>query len=341
MPLTLQRLTAELGLTFSGDAKLEIKGVASLSSARASDLCFWIESNHKKAVIDSQCSALIVPEGFDGEIVDKSLIYASNPQLSFARAVALITPALCCAYQSTGIHPTAQIAETASIGENVSIGALSVIGNDVKIGANTHIGSGCMIENHVSVGSQCYLHSRVTVANRVVMGDRCILHSGVVLGSDGFGLIEENRRWIKMPQIGTVVIGNEVEIGANTTVDRGTLDDTVIEEGCKLDNLIQIAHNVRIGAHTAIAACVGIAGSTVIGKNCKIAGAVGVLGHLSITDNVTVTAMSLVTKDIKQAGVYSSGTPLMKNHAWHKVNARYKSLNNLAKTVMQLDKQVR
>ena len=340
MPLTLQQLAEQLGHRFSGDSELEVSGVASLSSARPGDLCFLVNTKHKKYLVDSQCSALIVPEGFDIEFDNRAFIFASNPQLSFVRAIELITPeSMSNAFK--GIHPTAQISKTAIIGENVSVGALSVIGDHVEIGAESHIAAGCIIENNARVGNQCRLHSRVTIANRVKMGDRCIMHSGVVLGSDGFGLVEENQQWIKVPQIGSVLIGDDVEIGANTTVDRGALDDTVIEDGCKLDNLIQVAHNVRIGAHTAIAACVGIAGSANIGRFCKISGAAVVLGHLKIVDHVTVTAMSLVTKDIKKPGVYSSGTPLLENSEWHKCNVRYKSLDKLAKTLTRLDRHSR
>lgn len=336
MPVTIQQLAQQLELSFSGDPTLEIKGVASFVSAKAGDLCFLLKVNQQQVIADSQCSALIVPIGFNLQVSDKTYIYAENPKLSFVQAMALITPS--CAFAS-GIHPTAQISATADIGENVSVAALSVIGDGVSIGANSQIGVGCVIEDHATIGTHCLLHSRITIAHDVVLGDRCILHTGVVLGSDGFGLIKEDSKWIKVPQIGTVVIGNDVEIGANTTVDRGTLDDTVIAAGCKLDNLIQVAHNVRIGAHTAIAACTGIAGSAMIGAHCEIGGAVGILGHLSIANHVKITAMSLVTKDIRQPGVYSSGTPLMHNKAWHKANVRYKSLDDLARTVIKLEKQ--
>ncbi len=200
------------------------------------------------------------------------------------------------------------------------------------------IGAGCVIEQATSIGSGCRLHSRVTLGHSVRIADRCTLHSGVVIGADGFGLVMQADRWHKIPQIGTVVIGEDVEIGANSTVDRGALDDTVIEQGCKLDNQIQIAHNVRIGAHSAIAACVGIAGSAVIGRYCKISGAAVVLGHLTIVDHVTITAMSLVTKDIRKPGVYSSGTPLLPNALWHRANVRYKALDKMALTVAKLDK---
>ncbi len=320
MPLTLQQLAEQLKLEFAGDANLCLTGVASLANARFGDLCFLQHKKYLSDALESNCSALIFSDKIDSTEIDKAILVSSNPQLSFAQAIALICPDR---LKSTvkGIHPSAQIADSATLGAGVSVGALSVIGEGVEIGADSLISAGCIIED------------------RVRIGDRCILHPNVVIGSDGFGLVEDGQRWVKVPQIGSVVIGNDVEIGANTTVDRGALDDTVIEEGCKLDNQIQVAHNVRIGAHTAIAACVGIAGSTRIGRHCKISGAVGVLEHLNIADHVTVTAMSLVTKDINKSGVYSSGTPLMEKSEWHKCNVRYKSLNELAKVVSRLDRQ--
>ena len=338
MKLTLRRLAGQLQLEYRGKPEQEISGVASLVSAKSGDLCFF---QHNKCTIElsgCQCSVLIVPLDFDQETIDKSLIFAENPHFQFVQAMTIIEPELIGKddYQQ---HDSAQISSASRIGKNVSIGALAVIEDDVDIGEGTSIGAGCIIEKGARIGSQCKLHSRVTLGHRVVVGDRCVLHPGVVLGSDGFGLILHQQRWEKVPQIGRVIIGDDVEIGANTTVDRGALDDTIIEQGCKLDNLIQVAHNVRIGAHTAIAACVGIAGSADIGRHCKISGAAVVLGHLSIVDHVTVTAMSLVTKDIKLPGVYSSGTPLLENSQWHKSNARYKSLDRLARTVALLEKQ--
>jgi len=206
------------------------------------------------------------------------------------------------------------------------------------IGSRSRIGAGCVIEEGVRIGEDCRLHARVTLAHDVVLGDRCIVHSGAVIGADGFGLVSENERWRKIPQLGSVKIGDDVEIGANTTIDRGALDDTVIEEGCKLDNQIQVAHNVRIGAHTAIAGCVGIAGSAEIGRYCKIAGAAMILGHLRIADRVMVTASSLVSRDITEAGVYSSGMPLMENRQWRRNTVRYKQLESLAQRISALEK---
>ncbi len=337
MSLNLKQLAKELRLDLQGDAGLVINGVASLKSAVAGDLCFVQDQKYLGDINASNCSAIILPAELAGDVSGKSLLLSGNPHYSFIEAIkALGIDTQACA--SDQIHPTAVVADTARLGERVTVGALVVIEDDVEVGSGTSIGSGSIIERSAKIGSQCHLHSRVTLGSAVKLGDRCILHSGVVIGSDGFGLAMHEQRWEKVPQLGSVVIEDDVEIGANTTVDRGALDNTIIERGCKLDNQIQVAHNVRIGAHTAIAACVGIAGSANIGCHCRISGAAVVLGHLTVTDNVTITAMSLVTKDIKQPGVYSSGTPLLENSLWHRCNARYKSLDKLAQTVARLEK---
>jgi UDP-3-O-[3-hydroxymyristoyl] glucosamine N-acyltransferase len=328
MNITLQQLAHELQCEFRGDANTLIRSVASPSSAQPGDLCFALREKNLVEIIDSDCSAVIVPLGLAAEVSGKNLLISENPQYSFVQAMA----ALGCgvAKVADGIHPSAQIAAGTRLADRVSIGAGAIIEDGVEIGAGSVIGAGCIIERGASIGLHCHLHSRVTLAHSVQIGDRCILHSGVVIGADGFGLVMHEDRWHKIPQLGSVVIADDVEIGANTTVDRGALDNTVIEQGCKLDNQIQVAHNVRIGAHTAIAACVGIAGSTVIGRYCKISGGVGVVGHLAIADHVTITAMSLVTRDIREPGVYSSGTPLLANSKWRRISARYKALDKLA-----------
>ena len=336
MSLNLQQLAAALQLEFQGEPGLTISGVASLKSATPRDLCFVQHRKYLADVAASQCGAVILTRELSTQIDDRAVLVSDNPQYSFAQAIAELGLGR---QPPTGIvHPSAQIAESALIGSDVSVGALTVIGDNVEIGAGSEIGSGVVVAPGVRIGERCQIHDRVSLGQAVTVGDRCILHPGAVLGADGFGLALHQQQWHKIPQLGGVVIEDDVEIGANTTIDRGALDDTVIETGCKLDNQIQVAHNVRIGAHTAIAACVGIAGSAVIGRNCKISGAAVVLGHLSVADNVTITAMSLVTKDIRQPGVYSSGTPLMENSLWHRSNARYKALDQLAQSVARLEK---
>jgi len=337
MSLNLQQMAEALGLEFRGDADLMINGVASSGSATASDLCFILSVKYVEAVNASNCSAVISPPELAIAVEGKALLLSENPQYSFVRAIEVLglEPQ---ARVDAGIHPSAQIASSAKIGSGVTIGALAVIEGDVEIGADTSIGAGTVIERSAVIGRQCLLHSQVMLGRGVSLGDRCILQSGVVIGGDGFGLVEHEQHWHRIPQLGSVVIEDDVEIGANTSVDRGALDNTIIERGCKIDNQIQIGHNARIGAHTAIAACAGIAGSASIGRHCKIAGGAMIGGHLTVTDNVMITALSMVIKDINQPGVYSSGTPLMANNIWHRVCARYKSLDKLAQTVARLEK---
>lgn len=336
MSLNLQQLSEALQLEFRGDPNLEISGVATPRSAVAGDLCFIQRRKYLRDIAASACSVVLLPAELADEVDDRATLISEDPQLSFVRAIEALKLDLKRGPQ--GIHPAAQISASASIGEDVGIDALVVIGERAVIGRGSRIGAGCVIGEDVRIGERCRLHPRVTLEHDVVLGDRCILHSGAVIGADGFGLVDDGGHWVKVPQLGSVSIGDDVEIGANTTIDRGAIDDTVIEQGCKLDNQIQVAHNVRIGACTAIAACVGIAGSAEIGRYCKISGAAVILGHLRIVDGVTVTAMSLVTRDIREAGVYSSGTPLMENSLWHRSNARYKMLEALAQRIAALEK---
>jgi UDP-3-O-[3-hydroxymyristoyl] glucosamine N-acyltransferase len=337
MNLSLHQLAASLNLHYEGDPESIISGIGSLSNAVSGDLCFIQHEKYIKKLVGSDCSAVIVPRGFKLSNTDKLILLSAAPQYSFIQALHLLEPELTDPSLKS-IHESAQISDSAELGSNVSVGALAVIGDNAVIGAGTSIGAGCIVERGVKIGRHCLLHSRVTVCRAVEIGNNCILQSGVVLGGDGFGLVMHDDRWHKVPQIGIVILEDDVEIGANTTVDRGALDDTVIEQGCKLDNLIQIGHNVRIGAHTAIAAHAAIAGSTSIGRYCQISGCVAVAGHLNIADHVIVTGSSLVTKSINEPGVYSSGTPLQKNKDWHKSNARYKVLDQLAKSVASLEK---
>ena len=338
MNLTLQQLAHELQCEFRGDPDALIKSVASPSSAKPGDLCFALREKNLGEIIDSDCSAVIVPPGLAAEVDGKSLLISKNPHYSFVEAMAALG---CGALEvADGIHPSAQVASGFRLADGVSIGACAVIEDDVEIGVGSVIGAGCIIERGASIGTHCHLHSRATVAHSVQIGDRCILHPGAVIGSDGFGLVMHEDRWYKIPQLGSVVIADDVEIGANTTIDRGALDNTVIEQGCKIDNQVHLAHNVRIGAHTAIAGCVGIAGSTVVGRYCQISGAVGIVGHITIADHVTLTGMSMVTKDIREPGVYSSGTPLLPNSKWRRLSARYKALDKLALTVAKLAKSI-
>ena len=339
-PLKLSRLAECLGLDFDGDGEREISGVASLGSAGPADLCFLQSLKYRAALADSDCAAVIVPQDFEPAAADgqHGWLFSDYPQRDFVRAIHCLE--LDWPRPAPGIHPSAVVAGSASVAGDASIGPLAVIGERVVIEAGAIVGAGCILGDDVRLGRDSRLHARVTLGQGVRIGAECLLHSGVVVGSDGFGLVLEGERWIKVPQLGTVRIGDRVEIGANTTIDRGALDDTVIEDGVKLDNLIQVAHNVRIGENTAVAACAGFAGSSVVGRNCRISGRASVMGHLEIADGVTLTATALVTRSIPQPGVYSSGTPLMPNREWRRVSARYKQLDEMARRIAALERRL-
>lgn len=340
MSLDLQQLAEALQLEYQGAPDLVVKAVATPESATVGDLCFMYQPKYLDDIDASRCSAVILTPELVEVVKDKALLISDNPQYSFVMAIKALglEPPIAV---NGGIHPSAQVADSARLGEGVTIEAFVVIEEGVEIGDGTSIGAGSIIGRSTVVGKHCHLHSRVTLEYGVRIGDRCILHPGIVVGSDGFGLVMHEQHWHKIPQLGTVIIEDDVEIGANTTVDRGALGDTIIEHGCKIDNLVMIGHNVRIGAHTAIAACVGIAGSSIIGRYCQLSGGVGISGHLSVADHVTITGMTIVTKNIRQPGVYSSGTPMLENKLWHRSNARYKSLDKLAQTVARLDKSTK
>jgi UDP-3-O-[3-hydroxymyristoyl] glucosamine N-acyltransferase len=237
-----------------------------------------------------------------------------------------------------GVHPTALIAPGAHIDPSAQVAALATVGAGSIVGARSYIGPYCHLDEGVTLAEDVRLVARVTVCRGAQLGARLVVHPGVVIGSDGFGFASERGAWLKVPQVGSVRIEADVEIGANTTIDRGAIEDTVIEAGAKLDNLIQVGHNVRIGAHSALAACVGISGSTTIGKRCMIGGMVGIAGHLAIADDVVITGLSLVSHSITQAGVYSGAIPLEETRAWRRLVARFKRSGLLESRVKRLER---
>lgn len=332
--LTLADLQARLGGTIRGNGALTLEGAASLEQARTGQLGFLLSRKFLEQARASGASALIIPESL-AEPLPQACLLVANPHATFARALALLHPE---SAPAAGIHPTASVAETCEIDATASIGPGCVVESGARIGARCVLGPHCLIGANAVLGEDCRLHARVTVQHDCVVGERVILHPGCVIGSDGFGLAWENDHWSKVPQVGRALLGNDVEVGANTTIDRGALDDTVIEEGVKLDNQIQIAHNCRVGRHTAIAACVGIAGSTRIGAYCQIGGAAMIIGHLEIADRVTISAGTFVAKDIRQAGTYTSVQPLMPHAEWLRNAAHLRHLDELAKRVKQLEK---
>ena len=337
MSLTVASLAEHLGVEYQGDGGLEISAVASLQRAEPGSLSFLANSRYRKHLSGSRASAVIVtPE--DARICQTpALLLSNNVYACFARAAALLGPA---PVSRTGRHPSAVVDPTARIAESAWIGPLAVIEAGARIGDAVQIGPGCVVGEDSEIGAGSILTARVTVMHRVWIGQRVTLHPGAVVGSDGFGLANENGTWIKVPQSGSVRIGDDVDIGANTTIDRGTIDDTRIEEGVKIDNQVQVGHNVTIGAHTAIAGCVGISGSAHIGAYCTLAGGVGLVGHIQLADHVHITGMSLVTRSISQAGSYSAGTPLMPLRDWRKNAVRLKTLDELNRKIRRLEKKI-
>ena len=301
---TLAELAAILGAELQGDPSCIITSIATLRNAQTGQITFLDNVRYRKYLAGTQASAVILASPNLTECNTNALIY-NNPYLAYSKVATLFE---CAPTNKVGIHPSAIIGENCEIDATASIGPLSVIGNNVTIGENVNIGAGCVISDRSRIGANSRLWPRVTIYHDVHIGQRVIIHSGVVVGSDGFGFAQDKGVWHKVPQLGGVIIGDDVEIGANTTIDRGALENTIIHEGVKIDNLVQIAHNVSIGAHTAIAGCVGIAGSTSIGKYCAIGGAVGIGGHISITDRVMLTGGTIATQSINEPGIYSSGT---------------------------------
>jgi UDP-3-O-[3-hydroxymyristoyl] glucosamine N-acyltransferase len=285
-------------------------------------LSFLANTRYRRQLKVTQATAVVVTEA-DAAICPVAALIDSNPYLAYARIALLLYPESAV---EPGVHAAAVVAAGARVAASASIGPLSVIEDDVDIGERVQIGPGCIVQRGARIGADSHLVTRVNLYAGVMIGERCILHAGVVVGADGFGFAPDAGTWAKVPQVGSVRIGDDVEIGANTTIDRGAIDDTVVENGVKLDNQIQVGHNVVIGEHTAIAACTGISGSTVIGKRCLIGGMVGFAGHLTIADDVSITGCSLVSASIHNAGTYSSGMPTVEAYRWRRMVAHLRRL---------------
>ncbi len=336
MGYTLRDIAEKLGAQVHGDENCRIERVATLADAEAGSISFLANRRYRPQLLSTRASAVILEAEFLSSCPVAALVVA-NPYLGYARVAALLAPEQPVAI---GIHPTAYVSDTATVDASACIGPQAVVEDHAGVGARSHVGPGCVIERGATVGEDCTLKANVTVCHDVRIGDRVLLHPGVVIGADGFGIANDAGVWVKVPQLGTVVIAGDVEIGANTTIDRGAIADTIIEEGVKLDNLIQIGHNVRIGAHTAIAAGVAIGGSATIGKRCTIGGAASVAGHLEIADDVHLTATSAVPKSITEPGLYSSGMPIQDNRTWRRNVVRMRQLDEMAKRLKNLEKRL-
>lgn len=336
MKYTLGQLASLTGVRLNDESysDLEIKAVAPVQSAKVSDISFCANPKYKKHLSECNASAVILKEDLVSGFNGASLI-SQNPYATYAQVAALLSPV---DVPASEIHPTAVIHESASIGLNCYIGPNTVIEANVVVGNDCVLIAGVYIGKSSVIGEGTRLNANVSIYNDCIIGKRNIIHSAAVIGADGFGFANDQGRWIKVPQTGGVVLGDDVEVGASTTIDRGAIENTVIEEGVKLDNQIQIAHNVRIGAHTAIAGCSGVAGSTTIGKYCTIAGMCTIVGHIELADKVHITAMSLITKSIKESGSYSSGTAFEETSQWRKNSVRLKQLDTLSRRLQQLEK---
>jgi len=320
---SLGELAVRFGLTLRGEPGLTVRSVATLSRANPGSLSFLANSRYRRQLESTRATAVILSAEDEAHCPVAALI-DPNPYLAYARIAALLHPETA---PEPGIHPSAVVAGGARVAASASIGPLAVIEEGAHIGERVLVGPGCIVQKGASVGADSALRSRVNLYPGVTLGMRCLLHAGAVVGADGFGFAPNSGTWEKVPQVGSVRVGDDVEIGANTTIDRGAIDDTVVENGVKLDNQIQVGHNVIIGAHTAIAACTGISGSTVIGQRCMIGGMVGFAGHLTIADDVVVTGCSLVSASIKKPGSYSSGMPTVETRLWRRMVAHLRRLD--------------
>ena len=338
--VALGEITKALGGDLVGPADLRISRIGSLEGATPATLSFLSNPRYASQLAHTKAGCVIVSPAYRDLAAGRgAAIVVDDPYLYFARLtqwwVRRTAPAV-----PGGVHASAVVAPTATLGRGVRIDALAVVEDHAVIGDGVVIGARSVVGPRVSIGAGSRLAPGVSVLYGCSIGQRCILHSGVVIGADGFGFASDRGTWVKIEQLGSVRIGDDVEIGANTCVDRGALEDTVIEDGVKLDNLIQIAHNVHIGAHTAMAGCVGVAGSTRIGAHCTIAGGVGIAGHLTLADHVHVTAMTLVSRSLLKPGVYSGAFPIDDNKNWEKNAATLRQLHALRERLRVLEKKL-
>ena len=327
-------LAQRFALRLLGDGDVLLDGVATLANAGPGKLAFLANPRYRAQLAQTGAGAVVMRPA-DAEGYAGTALLADDPYPAFAKLAAQFETRVAA---EPGVHPSAVVAADAHVDPSAQVGAFVCIGARSQVEAGAIVGPGCVIGEDCVVGAGSELVARVTLVKRVRLGRRVLVHPGAVLGADGFGLAMDAGRWLKVPQLGGVVIGDDCEIGANTSIDRGAIEDTVLEEDVRLDNQIQVGHNARIGAHTALAGCAAVAGSARIGRYCLIGGGAGVLGHLEVCDRVVVTAMSLVTHSIREPGEYSSGTPLMPNREWRRNSVRFKQLDALVRRMAPRDK---
>lgn len=331
----LGELAERIGARLIGDAGRRVNGLATLREAGPDQVAFLANRAYLKDLPATRAAAVLLhPQ--HGEACPVARLELDNPYLGYA-ALSRLFDTL-ASRSPGGVHPSAVVDPSATLGARVDVGANAVIEAGVSLGDDVVIGPGSVVGSDTAIGAGTRLHANVTVCHGVIIGQRVILHSGCVIGGDGFGFAHDGARWHKIAQLGGVVLGDDVEVGSCSSIDRGALGDTLIGNDVKIDSQVQIAHNVQIGDHSALAGCVGIAGSTKVGRHCMLGGGVGLSGHLTICDGVQVTGMSLVTNSIHEPGVYSSGTGAMKNTQWRKNAVRFKQLDDIAKRLSRLEK---
>ncbi|MDD1783754.1 UDP-3-O-(3-hydroxymyristoyl)glucosamine N-acyltransferase [Enterovibrio sp. ZSDZ35] len=334
--ITLADLAEKLGAELHGDGSVTISSIAGMDKAVEGQITFLSSSKYRKHLAECKASAVMVKEA-DLAYCNGNTLVMRDPYLGYALTAQLLDTTPACA---TDIAPSAYVSPTAILGEGVSVGHNAVVEDGVILGDNVQIGAGCFVGKNASLGANSRLWANVSIYHNVRIGESCLIQSGTVIGSDGFGYANDKGRWVKIPQVGTVVIGDRVEIGACTTIDRGALDDTIISDGVIIDNQCQIAHNVQIGENTAIAGATVMAGSLKVGKHCIIGGACVFNGHMEITDGVTITGMAMVMRPITEPGMYSSGIPLQTNREWRKTAARVMKIEDMHKRLKAVEKQL-
>jgi UDP-3-O-[3-hydroxymyristoyl] glucosamine N-acyltransferase len=331
---SLGDLATRFGCELIGDPASTITRVATLANAGPDALSFFSNPAYRSQLRRTTAGAVVL-NADAADLCPVAALLAPDPYAVFARIAALLHPPETFA---PGIHASAQIDPSATVSASAHVAANAVVERDATVGEHAVVGPNSVVGRRCRVGRGTRLEANVTLVQDVLIGERCIVHPGAVIGSDGFGNARGDTGWIKVPQVGGVRVGDDVEIGANTTVDRGAIEDTVIENGVRLDNLVQIAHNVRLGEHTAMASLSGISGSTVVGKRCMFGGQSGVVGHISICDDVVVGGATMISKDIREPGFYTGSFPAEKNRDWKRKVARFRRLDELAERLRKLER---
>lgn len=331
---TLAQLAAHCGAELQGDGNCLIHGVETLDHAAEGQISFFNNAKYRKFLRDTGASAVIL-RPVDAKDYSGNVLLSDNPYLAWARVTRWFAPPQ---ERGAGVHATAVVDASARVGSGAVVAAGAVIGAGTVIEVDAYVGANCVVGRNVVLGQRSQLLASVVLMDGVRLGRDCLIHPGAVIGSDGFGLANDRGRWEKVAQLGSVVVGDNVEVGANTTIDRGAIHDTVIHDGVKLDNQIQVAHNVEIGENTAIAACTGISGSTRIGSGCTLAGGVGIVGHIELADGVHVSGASVVSRSLREPGVYTGGVLAMPHKVWQKNIARIKQLDSMARRLKALEK---